>query len=210
MANGPSSVTPSIRRAIGGIGQEVARQLTALPARSAHGRPRSPATRRHADSPRPPAGHPIRSGRRSCPRRGLRRCDGRTQRTACRVCAVEGRHRIDANGSFGLRHRDGSPRHRHLVRRQLAPKRVFPRVRVSPSHTGGLISIGDRDSPDVGVCDGYAEGSPWVLCEAGRLLRCGLSQVEGRCVVGIGCRRWGGMWPTTMCDVPERTRRPGT
>jgi len=58
---------------------------------------------------------------------------------------------------------------------------------------------------------GLPRVSPWVLCEAGRLLRCGLSQVEVAAAVGIGYStllRY--LANDDVAMFQERRRRPGT
>ena len=53
--------------------------------------------------------------------------------------------------------------------------------------------------------------SPWVLCEAGRLLRAGLGQVEVAAAVGIGYStllRY--LANDDVAMFQERIRRPGT
>ena len=53
--------------------------------------------------------------------------------------------------------------------------------------------------------------SPWVLCEAARLLRCGLGQVEVAATVGIGLSTLGRYVANDdVAMFQERIRRPGT
>ena len=62
-----------------------------------------------------------------------------------------------------------------------------------------------------GVAMATPRVSPWVLCEAGRLLRSGLSQVEVAATVGIGLSTLGRYVANDdVAMFQERTRRPGT